>query len=82
MKDVETIKINDKEYFLVDSIIKGENKYHYFLNENYINDIYILKDKIENGEKYFVSLDTENEFNQALILFYQKHKDELEEATN
>ena len=80
MKEIKTLEIDGKEYILVDSIKDEKNNYNYFTNENELTDIYVLKDKIKNDEKYFVSLDDENEFNHALELFWEKHKDDVEEA--
>lgn len=71
------IQMDDKEYFLVDSIQDAKNVYHYFGAVEDMNDLCVLKDKEENGEPCYASLDTENEFNYALGLFYKKHKNSV-----
>ena len=69
---VNIIELDGKDYFLLDSLIEEKNTYHFFSNIKNQNDVQILKDKVEDGETFFVSLDTEYEFNHALSLFYDK----------
>ena len=72
---VETLEIDGKDYVLLESLEANGKKYFYFSNFENQNDIQILKEKIESDEKYFVSLDSETEYDEALILFNQKYKD-------
>ncbi len=76
MEEVKTLEINGKDCFLVDSISDDGIVYHYFSNLEDANDIYVFKDKEVDGEDCFVSLGTESEFNYALSVFFNKHKDD------
>lgn len=78
MKEVEIINIDDKEYALIDTIKSEENTYNYFVNTENAMDFCILKEDVED----YISLDNEAEFNKALSLYKEKHKDDnLEETT-
>lgn len=78
MKEVEVINIDDKEYALIDTIKSEENTYNYFVNTENVMDFCILKEDAED----YISLDNESEFNKALSLYKDKHKDDkLEETT-
>ncbi|MBQ8681831.1 MAG: hypothetical protein IJ509_02865 [Bacilli bacterium] len=72
---VETLEIDGKDYILIDSLEKDNNKYFYFSDSQNPSDIQILKEQVDGEEKFFVSLDTENELNEALMIFGQKYKD-------
>lgn len=74
MEEVELkiLEIDGKKYFLLDSISKDESTYCYFSNLVDNHDVLVMRNQLENGEGYFVSLDTENEFDYALSLFYDK----------
>ena len=70
MKDevmVDTIEIDDKEFFLVDKI----DKYYFFAEINTTDNICILKN--ENND--LVKLD-EDEIDKALVLFNNKYSEE------
>ncbi len=71
---VDTIEIDGQEYFLLDTLKSEQNTYHFFANINNQSDIQVLKTKVENQEEYYVSLDTESEFDQAWALFYKKNQ--------
>ncbi len=70
---VETIQLDGKEYFLVDSISDTKNCYRFYSECNNLTDYYVLKNKLVDDKIHYVSVDTESEFNYALGLFYQKH---------
>ena len=78
MEEVQTLEINGNDYILVDSITDRDITYHFYSNENNVQDIYILKDK--EGEENLISTETPNEFNKALILYYEKHKNDIFEG--
>ena len=44
---LDTIEIDGKEYFLVDTLKDNKNTYNYFANTLDKEDIYVLKDKKE-----------------------------------
>ncbi len=73
--NVTKIDIDGKEYFLIDSISDDKNVYNFFCNPNDKDDIYVLKDKDEGGESFYVSLDNENEIDYAFSLFFQKYNE-------
>lgn len=66
---VDTIDIDGKEFFLVDKI----DKYNYFAEIENPENICILKDKVEDEEELYVSLDDDKEVDKALILYYEKY---------
>lgn len=73
--NVTKIDIDGKEYFLIDSISDDKNVYNFFCNPNDKDDIYVLKDKDEGEESFYVSLDNENEIDYAFSLFFQKYNE-------
>lgn len=81
--EVNTIEINGKEYILLDTIENEGNKYYYLYGMNDNKNIQILKAYKENNEEGYMSVDDESEFNEALAIYYLKHRDDkLEETTN
>ena len=72
--EMNVLQVNGKDYFLMDSII-GKNTYYYFSNIKDANDIMVLKEQGDN----FISLDSNSERDYAFSLFYEKHKDQVEE---
>lgn len=73
--NVTSIEIDGKEYLLIDSISDDKNVYNFFCNPNDKDDIYVLKDKDEGEESFYVSLDNENEIDYAFSLFFQKYSE-------
>ena len=59
-----------------DMTFDEDGTYHYFSNETDANDIEILKDSQDD----FISIDTEAEWNEALTLFLNKHKNDIEKT--
>ena len=75
MEDINILNIQGKDCYLVDSIENNGNVYHYFSNLKDENDVYVLKDKMVDGEECFVAV-SQIELLDALNLFYEKHKDD------
>jgi len=73
---VTTIEIDGQEYFLVDYVREENNTYDFFANTNNIEDIQIMKEKIKDGEKFYVSIDNNVEFDKAFNLYYNKLKNQ------
>lgn len=71
---VTTIEMNGQEYFLVDSVSFEQDTYHFFCNLNNNEEIQVMKDEIDNGEKFYVSVDDEIEYDKAFNLYYEKLK--------
>ena len=72
---VNTILIDGIEYCLIDTLADNGKNYYYFVNEANSNDVQVLTDSVKDGEEFFVSIESDNEFDQALKLFYEKYKD-------
>ena len=74
MEEVElkVLEIDNKKYFLLDSISNGKNTYCYFSNLIDNHDVLLMKNQLEDDDGYFISLDTEAEYDYALSLFYDK----------
>lgn len=70
--NVTTIELDGKDYFLLDTLKDNKNTYHFFSCVGDQSDIQVLKDKVEEDDVFYVSLDTESEFDYALSLFYDK----------
>ncbi len=71
--EVEIVKLGNDEYIIIDEIEKDGNKYVFLSKEDDEKDLAIRK---VQGD-YLVGLDDEEEFDKAMILFADKHKDLL-----
>lgn len=63
------------EYIVVDKIEKNEINYIYLADVKTLKELCIRKQINENDENYLVGLDNEKEFQEALTLFTEKHKE-------
>lgn len=75
--EVETIEINNNEYFLVDTLEIDKEIYRFFANIDNQKDVQVLKDKKIDNEDYFCSIENEDELSKVLREFYLKYKKEL-----
>lgn len=73
--EIKILDIDNKKYFLVDSISNQEKFYHYFSNLKDNHDILVMTDKIEDDNDFYVSIDDDDEFDYALSLFYDKFRE-------
>lgn len=73
--EMQVLSINDKDYFLLDSL-KEKNNYYYFSNVKDDSDILVMKE--QNSD--LLLLDNEFELDMALSLFYEKNKDKVEDS--
>ena len=71
--EVEVVKLGGEEYVVIDEIEKNGNKYVFLSKESDEKDLAIRK---IHGD-LLVGLDDEEEFDNALELFANKHKDLL-----
>ncbi len=73
MEDILTdvIEFEGKSFFLVTTI----DKYMFFSNENEPSDFLVLKEIIDEGEEFIVSLDDDREYDKALSLYYEKYEE-------
>lgn len=78
MEEVKIIDLEDGSYIIGDEIILNNTKYIYLTKENDMMDFCIRKIVMENGEEFIDALDTEEEFDRAMQVFLQKHKQDLE----
>ena len=74
--ETEVIEIDGKEHSLIDTIKDEKNTYNYFINNENPADFCILKSEITDNEEYYISLETEKEFDYALNLFQKKHQND------
>ena len=79
MKDVQIIEIDDKEYFLLDSISENNVVFNFFSNVDDSYDIYVLKNGVSDGKDGYIFVN-KSEFLHAMTLFYEKHKNDKYEG--
>ena len=71
---MECVVLDDGiEYLIVDTEVIDNTEYTLFANVNDEEDICFRKTSIENGERYFVGLDDEKEFEKVLLVFTKKN---------
>ena len=71
---MESVVLDDGiEYLIVDTEVIDNTEYTLFANVNDEEDICFRKTSIENGERYFVGLDEEKEFEKVLLVFTKKN---------
>lgn len=75
MEEVDVITLNDGDYIITDEIDINNVKYYYLTKEDDIAKFCIRKINIINNEEYLVSLDSQEEFDKALLSFIEKNKD-------
>lgn len=69
---------NNKDYEIIDTIVYNNEKYLILSNENDDFDICVRKILAKEDREYLVKLDTENEFNEVMTIFYTKYNKEGE----
>lgn len=74
MIDNSVIKMDNKVYFVVDTILHDGFKYVFCTNEDDNNDFIIQKEKYIDGKNYLVNLTSEVEFINILKIFGEKNK--------
>lgn len=67
----DVINIKGKDFFLIDTV----DSYVFYAEEANPENFLVLKEISDNGEKYIVSLDDNQEFEKAISLYYQKFRD-------
>lgn len=77
LEEVNVLYIDDEEYIVADEIEIDGIKYMYLSKEDDPLNYMIRKIKPENGLKYVIKLDSEEEYDKAMKVFLEKHKDEL-----
>lgn len=68
---VETIKIRDNEYVIIDEISDDKTSYLYLSNINDNKDFFVQK--LDSTKENIINLDNENEFIKAMKLYFNKY---------
>ncbi len=81
MIDVNVITLeNGKEYIITDTIVSDDqNKYLFLVNKIDNNDIMLRKIITKDDGEYITKLDNEDEFEEVMTLFVNKHRGERNE---
>ena len=81
MADLDILTLqNNKDYIVIDTLINEEKKYLFLLNKEDDNDMVVRKVIKKDDGEYVTKLDSEDEFEEIMYLFKEKHKgDENEE---
>lgn len=74
---MDYVNINGNDYLVLDEIIINNIKYIYLSKENSPLNIMVNKIIIENGKEYLRGLDNDEEVINVLDIYYQKHKEEI-----
>ena len=76
--DVITLE-NKLNYMVIDTILNENDKYLVLVNKDDEQDIVIRKIKVKEDKEYLIKLDNEDEFEEVMSIFYDKHKGENNE---
>lgn len=77
---INTVEIDGKDYDEVDIITIGDVKYAYLVDSNDDENLLIQKIVLKDNEEYYKPLKSKDEYDNALIEFYHKHKDLVDKA--
>ena len=70
---MESIILDDNiEYLILSDVEVDDNKYTLFSNIDDEKDIKIRKSIINNGDEYYVGLDSQGEFEKVILAFDKK----------
>ncbi|MCI8331080.1 MAG: hypothetical protein HFE04_03150 [Bacilli bacterium] len=75
--NVDVSVIDNKSYIEVDRITKNGKTFVFLVNSINKTDFIIRKLLAEDGDIYYVGLDSNEEFDLALMYFTKKHEDIL-----
>lgn len=70
-KELEIIEIDNKEYYVMKEVVRGENVYFYLSNVNDFNDIMIRKSSSKERD-LVIPLENKEEFDIACALLFTK----------
>lgn len=74
MEEREILEIDDKEFFLLDSIKSEDTTYVFFTETTDLENTIVLKEIELNNELYYQEIINDHEYNKALTLFNEKHQ--------
>lgn len=76
----DIVGIKDKEYLILDVIRNKEKQYLYLINNNeFENDVSIIKVNDNNGVVEFSQIENETEFDFVLGKLFLDYKSDIEE---
>ncbi len=77
--EINIIKLEDnKNYLTIETVINGDNKYLFLVEEGSKNNICIRKVIKKDDLEYLVKLENEEEFDEVFTAFFNKYKGEKE----
>ena len=68
---------NNIDYAVVDTLIVNDNKYLFLANENDEQDFTVRKVVSKDNQEYIRKLDSNEEFDNIMDVFFNKHKKEI-----
>lgn len=71
---LDTVLLDNKEYYVIEKIILNNNEYYILVNTLYNEDFCIRKKTIENNVEFLVGLTDELEFNNVLDEYRKKQE--------
>ena len=78
--DIDVITLeNNLNYLVLDTILNENNKYLVLVNKDDEKDIVIRKVIKKDNREYLIKLDTEDEFEEVMSIFYDKHEGDKNE---
>ena len=78
LKEYDVVTLEDGlEYTILDEIDIDDNRYVYLSNEDDGQKFKIRKSQMVGNIEMYVGLDSDEEFDKALLYFTKKHGDEL-----
>ena len=78
VKEFEAVMLEDGlEYYILDEIEIDDNKYVYLSTEGRDQKFKVRKVKMAGNIEMYVGLDSDDEFDKAMLYFTKKHGDDL-----
>lgn len=66
---MNVLEIDGKDFVLIETV----DKYNFFVEQDNVENICVLKEVIEDNESFFVDVE-DDEFDKAFSLYYEKLK--------
>ena len=75
MIDAKSVKLEDGiEYMVIDEIVNANTTYYYLANIDDEEDFCVRKINKDKNDQLLVGLDSDAEFDRAILLFMKKNK--------
>lgn len=75
MIDAKSVKLEDGiEYMVIDEIVNANTTYYYLANIDDEEDFCVRKINKDKNDQLLVGLDSDAEFDRAMLLFMKKNK--------